>query len=257
MLSEYNPALRRINIRGQHQAHTMIHVPQFFVIARVVGSDGAFPKWKERLVPLCAVSKTEPQSTSYYWGQDVDCEPDTLWGLEGYAHAVGFFLGHPASGVFKEEMRKVDKDKLLRNVQGLGSPDYDLHHYDMYGGFLTRQDDDQKDCQDSFVVVIHFWAHEGKRKTLLDTLQSFADEVKASEKRPSIVTQSCAVMRECRDMRLATLYVRMRSRSEWDRSKILDQLHSKTQPLTEKSELHRSQAFNGHIDQEPPVPLDQ
>jgi hypothetical protein len=159
-------------------------------------------------VPLCEVSKTEPHSTSYYWGQDVDGEPDTLWGLEGYSHAVGFFLGHPASDVFKREMQKVDEDKLLRNVQGLGSPDYDLHYYDLDSGFLTRQDDKDKHCKDSFVVVIHYWANAGLRKALLECLAKFAERVKHSEQGPSISIQSCAVLKECRDVTLGTLYIR-------------------------------------------------
>ncbi|PMD59956.1 uncharacterized protein K444DRAFT_473721, partial [Hyaloscypha bicolor E] len=127
--------------------------PPFFVVARVVGRDGAFELWKQRLVRLCEVSATEPLGNTYYWGQDLDGEPDTLWGLEGYSHAVGFFIGHPSSQVFKEEMALVDSDKLLRNEQGLASKDYDLKHYDQVGGYLTREDDEGKDGENSFVVV--------------------------------------------------------------------------------------------------------
>lgn len=208
-------------------------MPDFFVLARVVGSDGAFPKvcprwnsmlpvfireglwlieftqqWKKRLVPLCEVSATEPYSTSYYWGQDVDGEPDTLWGLEGYSHAIGFFIGHPASDIFKREMKKVDDDKLLRHVQGLGSPDYDLHYYDFYSGFLTRADDKDKDAKDSFVVVVHMWASEGRRKQLLGTLAAGADAVRASQRSPSITIQSFAVLKECLDVNMTSLYIR-------------------------------------------------
>lgn len=157
---------------------------------------------------MCAVSKAEPYSTSYYWGRDVDGEPDTLWGLEGYAHAVGFFLGHPASDVFKAEMQKVDADKLLRNVQGLGSPDYDLHYYDLHSGFLTRPDDESKDSKDSFVVVTHFWVQKGKRKAMLGFLNGFADQVRASEAGPAIRVQSCAVLKETNDTNIASLYLR-------------------------------------------------
>ncbi|OQU94461.1 hypothetical protein CLAIMM_00815 [Cladophialophora immunda] len=230
-------------------------MPDFFVLARVVGSDGAFPKWKERLVPLCEVSATEPYSTSYYWGQDVDGEPDTLWGLEGYQHPIGFFIGHPASDVFKREMQKVDEDKLLRHVQGLGSPDYDLHYYDMHHGFLTRSDDKDKDAKDSFVVVVHFWAPEGRRKELLGTLSCSADRVKASET-SSVTIQSFAVLKECLDVNMASLYIRTRSRKDWETfqsSAIFKEILEGIKPVNQKQEIHRSQAFNGHIDQVAPI----
>lgn len=154
------------------------------------------------------MSATEPYSTSYYWGYDVDGEPDTLWGLEGYGHAIGFFIGHPASAVFKEEMRRVDEDKLLRHVQGLGSPDYDLHYYDFYAGFLTRQDDTHKDTKDSFVVVIHFWAHEGCRTQLLQKLATEAVRVAESTDLGAGTLQSFALLKECLDVNMASLYVR-------------------------------------------------
>ena len=211
-----------------------INMPDFFVIARVVGSDEALPKvcnpkyqdlvldsfelladcercllqWKERVVALCEVSATEPYSTSYYWGHDVDGEPDTLWGLEGYGHAIGFFIGHPASEVFKQEMKKVDDGKLLRHVQGLGSPDYDLHYYDFYDGFLTRVDDQYKDARDSFVVILHFWAQEGRRKELIQALAAGADRVKKSETQGAVTVQSFAVLKECLDVQMASVYIR-------------------------------------------------
>ncbi|KAH8654821.1 hypothetical protein BGZ61DRAFT_500448 [Ilyonectria robusta] len=115
--------------------------PKFFVVARVVGRDGGMPLWKERLVHLCDVSATELYGDSYYWGEDLDGEPDTLWGLEGYTHPIGFFIDHVSSSIFKREMALVDKDELLRHQQGLGSPDYDLHHYDQESGWLKREDD--------------------------------------------------------------------------------------------------------------------
>ncbi|PVH69788.1 hypothetical protein DL98DRAFT_623307 [Cadophora sp. DSE1049] len=127
--------------------------PPFFVVARVVGRDGAIEPWKDRLVRLCKVSATETLGNTYYWGQDLDGEPDTLWGLEGYSHAVGFFIGHPSSQIFKEEMALVDSQKLLRHEQGLTSKDYDLKHYDQAGGYLTRGDDESKDGKDSFVAL--------------------------------------------------------------------------------------------------------
>lgn len=168
-------------------------------------------QWQKRLVPLCEVSQTELYSTSYYWGQDVDGEPDTLWGLEGYAHPIGFFIGHPASEVFKREMKLVDEHKLLRNVQGLGSPDYDLHYYDMYAGFLTRSDDKDKDSKDSFVTAMHLWAPEGKRKHLIGVLSGFADRVRSretGETGDTIKVQSFAVLKESLDVNMASLYIR-------------------------------------------------
>lgn len=166
-------------------------------------------KWKQRLVPLCEVSATEPQGTTYYWGQDLDGEPDTLWGLEGYTHAVGFFLGHPSSDIFKREMALVDGDRLLRTKQGLSSPDYDLHHYDLEGGWLTRPDDGDKDSKGSHVAVFHFWAAEGRRKQVMEKLCSLASETLESENTSSQITvQSCAVLKECIDPTLSSLWVR-------------------------------------------------
>lgn len=141
----------------------------------------------------------------------MDGEPDTLWGLEGYAHPIGFFIGHPASDVFKREMQLVDENKLLRHVQGLGSPDYDLHYYDMVAGFLTRIDDRHKYSKDSFVTIVHFWAFEGKRKHLIGALSGFADLTYAGELAEAdtgIKTQSFAVLKESLDVNMASLYIR-------------------------------------------------
>ncbi|KAF9786540.1 hypothetical protein IL306_014122 [Fusarium sp. DS 682] len=179
--------------------------PKFFVIARVVGRDGAIDLWKQRLVELCKVSATEPYGDSYYWGQDVDGEPDTLWGLEGYTHPIGFFIDHVSSGIFKREMELVDKDKLLRTAQGLDSLDYDLHHYDEFGGFLKRADDASRDAVSSFVVVKHFWAeNETLRTEILESLSRFADGLSSGTSR----AQSALVLKECRDTSMATLWLR-------------------------------------------------
>ena len=105
-------------------------------------------------------------------------------------------------------MKKVDEDKLLRNVQGLGSPDYDLHYYDMHYGFLTRSEDKDKDSKDSFVVVYHFWAPEGRRKQLMGTLSAGVDRVRASESASDITIQSFAVLKESLDVNMASLYIR-------------------------------------------------
>lgn len=158
---------------------------------------------------MCEATKNEPYSTSYYWCQDVDGEPDTLWGLEGYAHPIGFFVGHTNTEVFKREMKLVEEQKLLRNVQGLGSPDYDIHYFDMFGGFLSRKDDRERDAKDSFVVVVHFWAHDGKRKQLLRSLTDFADRIREREEGGgAIKVQSFAVFRESLEVDIASLYIR-------------------------------------------------
>jgi hypothetical protein len=160
-------------------------------------------QWTERLVPLCEVSATEVLGHTYYWGQDVDGEPDTLWGLEGYSHAVGFFMGHPASDIFKREMALVDSDKLLKNEQGLASRDYDLHHYDSAGGWLTKEDDPEKDSKTSYVVVHHFFAQPGKRQEIILWLNAFAEEAKGVKG-----VQSSAVLQEINDNSLMTLWLR-------------------------------------------------
>ena len=117
-------------------------------------------------------------------------------------------MNHVSSDIFKEEMRKVDEDKLLRNVQGLGSPDYDLGHYDFFGGFVTRKDDNDRDTKDSFVAVVKFWATLGRRKQLLGLLADCADRVKELEMGPSPAVQSCVVLKEVNDLNLATVYIR-------------------------------------------------
>lgn len=199
--------------------------PKFFVVARVVGRDGALPlvshkqspkqnahanieQWKDRLVALCRVSATEPLGDSYYWGQDLDGEPDTLWGLEGYTHPVGFFLGHVSTDTFKNEMAKVDEDELLRHQQGLASPDYDLHHYDWAGGWLKRDDDPDRDSRTSHVAVYHFWVKESRQRVgLLQELNTFAAD-KTAENGARGRLQSCGILKECRDERMLTLWLR-------------------------------------------------
>jgi hypothetical protein len=156
------------------------------------------------------MSAAEPQGTSYYWAQDLDGEPDTLWGLEGYTHAVGFFLGHPSSEIFKREMALVDKDKLLKTVQGLGSPDYDLHHYDLEGGWLTVENDAEKDLETSHVAIHHFWAKDGMRGGVMERLIRFSEDVKIGQQSAPVLVQGCAVLKECvyKHGNLTTLWVR-------------------------------------------------
>lgn len=162
-------------------------------------------QWRDRLVNLCAVSATEPYGDSYYWGYDVDGEPDTTWGLEGYTHPIGFFIDHVSSDIFKQEMALVDKDELLRTEQGLKSPDYDLHHYDQVSGYLKRPDDLERDSKTSYVAVYHFWSKTpNERAAVLERLSRFASE---TLKAPGSV-QSALVLKECRDLSMATLWLR-------------------------------------------------
>lgn len=145
---------------------------------------------------------------SYYWGQDLDGEPDTLWGLEGYTHPVGFFLGHVSTEIFKREMALVDADQLLRHEQGLTSCDYDLKHYDWAGGWLKRADDLERDSSSSYVVVYHFWTiNEEVRADLMAVLNDLATDAEFLSG-PHGTMQSFAVLKEVRDEVLTTLWLR-------------------------------------------------
>ncbi|PNP80361.1 hypothetical protein FNYG_05960 [Fusarium nygamai] len=221
--------------------------PKFFVIARVVGRDGAINRWKDRLVELCKVSATEPYGDSYYWGQDVGGEPDTLWDLEGYTHPIGFFIDHVSSDIFKREMALVDKDKLLRTAQGLDSPDYDLHHYDEYAGFLKRADDVERDSVRSFVVVKHYWAKsEALRNGVLEKLAQFSEGLASGS--PQV--QSALVLKECRDTSMASIWLRLASEEDWESLELSDEMQELVDSLKTnciRSETHRSRAFNGHL----------
>lgn len=154
------------------------------------------------LKPLCQVSATEALGTTYYWGQDLDGEPDNLWGLEGYTHAVGFYLGHPASDVFQREMSFVADEKLLKIKDW-----YDLKHYDLAGGFLTREDDPHKDAKESHVAVLHLWARSGKgqQDKLAQKLCAFASRVHEAN---TDGMQSCSVLKGCWDLSLVSLWMR-------------------------------------------------
>ncbi|EEU44528.1 uncharacterized protein NECHADRAFT_85171 [Fusarium vanettenii 77-13-4] len=194
--------------------------PKFFVLARVISRDGALEFWRERLVHLCEVSKTEPYGDSYYWGYDLDGAKDTLWGLEGYTHPIGFFIDHVSSDIFKREMELVDKDRLLRTVQGLGSPDYDLHHYDQYGGYLKREDDPDADSKASIVFLNKGspGPHRPAECTGLERMQGHDNE--------HIVVAAWEALQNS-----------VESKS----------LAADIEPLTRSTEVHRSQVFNGHI----------
>jgi len=154
------------------------------------------------------VSATEPYGDSYYWGHDLDGAPDTLWGLEGYTHPVGFFIDHVSSDIFKREMALVDKDELLRTQQGLGSPDYDLHHYDEAFGFLKRPDDVDRDSVSGHVAAGHFWVvAEDRRESVLLKLGALAEDVRTAKGSLPFV-QSALVLREVRNKSMATLWLR-------------------------------------------------
>lgn len=213
-------------------------------------------QWKERLVHLCGVSATERYGDSYYWGADIDGEPDTLWGLEGYTHPLGFFIDHISSDIFKREMALVDSDSLLRTQQGLTSPDYDLHHYDEEtstpGSFLKRWDDAERDGKTSHVAVLHLWAGDAvQRAAVLAKLATYAASAKKAPLDDSKGLQSCVVLRELKDSTLATLWVRTRTKAAFDAENTaggsLAALLAELTPLVAKTELHQSASFDGHI----------
>jgi len=228
--------------------------PKFYVVARVVSRDGALPKWKERVASLVNVSASERLGDSYYWGYSLDGDTDTIIGLEGYTHPVGFFIGHFETDVFKREVKLIDGDELLRHQQGLDSPDYDLHHYDLIGGWLKRADDADKDSKTSHVAVYHFWVtEEAKRPELLQQLVAFADGLKGTQG-PAGPVQSAAVLKEVRHVTMATLWLRTKNTNAFNAFRLsgpLPKLLEDLRPLTEKTELRQAQAFNGHLELKP------
>jgi len=228
--------------------------PKFYVVARVVSRDGALPIWKERVASLVTVSASERLGDSYYWGHSLGEDTDTIVGLEGYTHPVGFFMGHFETDVFKSQVKLIDGDKLLRHQQGLDSPDYDLHHYDLIGGWLKRDDDPDKDSKTSHVAVYHFWAtKEAKRPELLQKLVAFADGLKGTQG-PNGPVQSAAVLKEIRHVTLATLWLRTKNTDAFNAfrsSGPLPKLLEEVKPLTEKTELVQAQAFDGHLELRP------
>jgi hypothetical protein len=102
-------------------------------------------------------------------------------------------------------MAKVDADKLLRHQQGLGSPDYDLHHYDWAGGWLKRDEDPDRDSTTSHVAVCHFWAKvPSQREGILKELERFA----ADQNLQTSLLHSCGLLKECRDETMLTMWLR-------------------------------------------------
>lgn len=104
-------------------------------------------------------------------------------------------------------MSLVDQDKLLKTAQGIGSPDYDLHQYGMAGGWSTREDDVGKDSKESAIAVIHFWASEKDRPIIINHLVEFSRSQKEKLYTKASL-QSCGVLKEIRDLGLATLWLR-------------------------------------------------
>jgi hypothetical protein len=105
-------------------------------------------------------------------------------------------------------MGLVDKDELLRTQQGLGSPDYDLHHYDHHAGFLKLADDADRHSKSSYVAVYHFWAtDESRRADVLAALTAFAEDAEKTQGAAGLI-QSALVLKECKDHKLATLWLR-------------------------------------------------
>lgn len=98
----------------------------------------------------------------------------------------------------------------MKHEQGLTSRNYDLKHYDLAGGWLTQEDDVDKDSMNSYVVVHHLFAKDGKRTEVTERLLKFSEETKAQA--PNVGVQSCAVLEEISDVSLVTLWVRYESR---------------------------------------------
>lgn len=105
-------------------------------------------------------------------------------------------------------MAKVDADELLRNEQGLASPDYDLHHYDWAGGWLKRDDDPARDSITSHVAVYHFWVKDSyQREQLLQEMRKLA-AVNKAQKGHLEPLQSFGLLKECRDEKMVTIWLR-------------------------------------------------
>lgn len=153
-------------------------------------------KWSEILIELCKTNLTEDRSVSYYWSQD-DNDDDTLWALEGFTHPIGFFKGHVSTPGFIEQNKIIEKENLLPNG-------FNLYYYDFAGGWLTRDDDREKDLKSSHVVVHHFWPRQGNRDQLIQKLLELGEKSKSQVSN----LQSCAVLVECDGNSLVSLWIR-------------------------------------------------
>lgn len=153
-------------------------------------------KWTEILTELCKINLSEDRSVSYYWSQD-EVDDDTLWAIEGFTHPIGFFKGHVSTSGFIEQNKIIEEENLLPNG-------YNLYYYDFAGGWLTRDDDVDKDLKSSHVVVHHFWPQKGNRDPLVQKLLKLAEQSKSQASH----VQSCAVLVECDGNTLVTLWLR-------------------------------------------------
>jgi len=228
--------------------------PKFYVTARVISRKGALPIWKERVASLCTVSASENLGDSYYWGYSLDGDEDTIIGLEGYTHPVGFFMGHFETDVFKAQVKLIDGAELLKTQQGLDSPDYDLNHHDLVGGWLKRDDDADKDSKTSHISAHHFWTKEqAQRPEMLQKLVEFADGLKGVQG-PTGTVQTAIVLKEIRHLTMVTFWLRTKNTDAYNAFKSSEgfvKLLADLKPITEKTVTRQAQAFDGHIELKP------
>lgn len=81
---------------------------------------------------------------------------------------------------------------------------YDLHHYNMVGGWLKRRGDPQADSKTSHVAVIHFFTQSGKRDHVIEQLESVGKSALESE--PTV--SSFGILKELNDENLVTVWLR-------------------------------------------------
>jgi len=217
---------------------------RFYVIAKVQASENGLKRWKEILVPLIEVAKTEPKACTYYWGQSETGSKDLMWGIEGYLDSEGFDIDHPSSDTFKTEFEKVEGEKLLA-----GDPD--LHRYDFQGGWFKRAGDKNADVLETYIKVTHIYTADGKRESVFPHLEKFSQTAKDN---PDV--WSSAYLKEQDDPNLVTLWERFsgtpaaKAREEQGVYKDL------FGPLKENGEVTRIEqngafSFNGFLDQIP------
>ncbi|TVY28432.1 hypothetical protein LHYA1_G002851 [Lachnellula hyalina] len=220
--------------------------PKFYVVARVTSRKGALPIWRERIASLVDVSASEKMGDSYYWGYSLDGDEDTIMGLEGYTHPVGFFMGHFETDVFKAQNKLIDRDELLATQQGLDSPDYDLHHYDEAGGWVKRADDPEKDSKTSHQAAFQFYSKPEDRDEVLQKLVAFADGLKETQG-PTGPIQSALILKEVRVPTMATLWLRTEDFKAFQSSGPLPKLLEDLKPLTTELVLRQAQSWAGHL----------
>ncbi|KAI9835773.1 MAG: hypothetical protein M1819_001952 [Sarea resinae] len=217
---------------------------RFYVIAKVQASENGLPRWKEILVPLIGVAKTEPKAVTYYWGKSETGSKDLMWGIEGYLDAEGFDIDHPSSDTFKNEFKKVEGEKLL-------SGDPELHRYDFEGGWFKRAGDKNADALETYVKVTHIYTAEGKRESVFPHL---ADFTKAAKENPDV--WSSAYLKEQDDPTLITLWERFSNTSAANAREGRGVYKDLFEPLKESgvvTEVVQNGVFtfNGFLDQTP------